>query len=73
LESNWRLHEALIEATQKDRLIGHIARDSTAIEARERYPENPPEKPRRKRYKMGPKPKRSASSACAGPAKSWRI
>jgi hypothetical protein len=31
-----RLHEALIEATQKDRLIGHISRDSTEIEAREK-------------------------------------
>jgi len=54
-----RLHEALIAETQKDRLIGHIARDSTAIEARERYPENPPPKPQRRRYKMGPKPKRN--------------
>ena len=35
------VHEALIRETQKDRLIGHIARDSTAIEARERYPETP--------------------------------
>jgi hypothetical protein len=34
-------HAALIAATQKDRLIGHIARDSTAIEARERFPETP--------------------------------
>jgi hypothetical protein len=33
------VHEALIAATQKDRLVGHIARDSTAIEARERFPE----------------------------------
>ena len=33
------VHEALIRETQQDRLIGHIARDSTAIEARERYPE----------------------------------
>ena len=33
------VHETLIRETQKDRLIGHIARDSTAIEARERYPE----------------------------------
>jgi len=33
------VHEAVIRETQKDRLIGHIARDSTAIEARERYPE----------------------------------
>jgi hypothetical protein len=29
------VHEALIRETQKDRIIGHIARDSTAIEARE--------------------------------------
>jgi len=35
------VHEALIRQTQKERLIGHIARDSTAIEARERYPETP--------------------------------
>ena len=34
-----QLHEAVIAATQKERLIGHIARDSTAIPARERFPE----------------------------------
>jgi hypothetical protein len=34
-----QLHEAVIEATQSQRLIGHIARDSTAIPARERIPE----------------------------------
>jgi len=33
------VHEALIRETQHERLIGHIARDSTAIEARERFPE----------------------------------
>lgn len=33
------VHQALIAQTQQDRLIGHIARDSTAIEARERFPE----------------------------------
>jgi hypothetical protein len=33
------VHQALIRETQQDRLIGHIARDSTAIEARERFPE----------------------------------
>ncbi len=33
------VHEALIQETQKDRLIGHISRDSTAIEARERIAE----------------------------------
>jgi transposase len=54
-----RLHTALIEKTQKDRLIGHIARDSTAIEARERYPDNPQPLPKKKRYKKGPKAKRN--------------
>ena len=32
-----QLHEAVIASTQKERLIGHIARDSTAIPARERF------------------------------------
>ncbi len=61
-----RLHEALLEATQKDRLIGHIARDSTAIEARERFPENPPPKPSREKRKRGPKPKRNTPRAPRG-------
>jgi hypothetical protein len=30
------LHEALILDTHADRLVGHISRDSTAIEAREK-------------------------------------
>lgn len=34
-----QLHEAVIAATQSQRLIGHIARDSTAIPARERMSE----------------------------------
>lgn len=33
------LHQAVIDKTQKERLIGHIARDSTAVPARERFPE----------------------------------
>ena len=33
------VHAALIHDTQKDRLIGHICRDSTQIEARERFPQ----------------------------------
>ena len=37
-----QLHAALIESTQTQRLIGHIARDSTAIQARERFPEPKP-------------------------------
>jgi hypothetical protein len=31
-----RVHEALIKKTHKDHLVGHIARDATAIEAREK-------------------------------------
>ena len=57
-----RVHEALIEKTQKGRLIGHISRDATAIEAREKpqvKPQAEPaaiktKKPRRKRGE--PKP-----------------
>ena len=48
-----RLHEALIASTQKERLIGHISRDSTEIEAREKPQSKPaeevPAKPARKR------------------------
>jgi hypothetical protein len=44
-----RLHEALIVDTQHNRLICHIARDSTAIEARERYDTLPKHKPLPKR------------------------
>lgn len=35
-ELTQRLHEALITKYQSDRLVGHISRDSTAIEAREK-------------------------------------
>ena len=45
------LHAAVVEATQKQRLIGHIARDST-IAARERFPEAKP-KSRTKKGKPG--------------------
>lgn len=36
-----QLHQALIKASHGDRLVGHISRDSTAIEARERFPAMP--------------------------------
>lgn len=52
-----RLHAALIEDTQQDRIIGHIARDSTAIEARERFPEGQPVKAKKQR-----RPKRCQAS-----------
>jgi hypothetical protein len=36
------VHEVLIRETQSQRLVGHIARDSTAITAREHFPEGKP-------------------------------
>jgi hypothetical protein len=36
-----RVHEALIGRTQAERLVGHISRDSTAIEAREKVEAKP--------------------------------
>lgn len=49
-----RVHEALVRKTHQDRLVGHISRDSTAIEAREKPakkdpPAAAPESPKRKR------------------------
>jgi len=48
-----RLHAALIKETHADRLVGHISRDSTAIEAREK-----PAKPDPPVPGAQPKPKR---------------
>src|SRR5215471_21791977 len=45
-----RVHEALIKRTHKERLVGHISRDATAIEAREKPVKvEATEKPERKR------------------------
>jgi hypothetical protein len=58
-----RVHEALIGAHLGDQLMGHIARDSTEIEAREKpakkaeaAPETPPTPKRRGRPKKGEEP-----------------
>jgi hypothetical protein len=52
-----RLHEALIKDTHADRLVGHISRDSTAIEAREKpaKPEQPKEAAPQKRKRGRPR------------------
>jgi hypothetical protein len=42
-----QLHAAVIASTQANRLVGHIARDSTAIEAREHVPESRMEQKRK--------------------------
>jgi hypothetical protein len=51
-------HQALVEATQRTRLIGHISRDSTAIEARERFPD-PPAQRQREPGKKKKRPRRA--------------
>jgi hypothetical protein len=50
-----RAHEALIKATHKDRLVGHISRDATAIEAREKPARTEPSKKAPKRRRGRPK------------------
>ncbi len=50
-----RLHEAVIAKTQGARLVGHISRDATAIEARERSPEKKKAERRPKRKRGRPK------------------
>ena len=65
------VHEALIANTQKDRLIGHIARDSTAIEARERFPETTPKALAAKPTPSAPR-KRGRKKGQRGPHKRHR-
>jgi hypothetical protein len=48
-----RVHEALIKKTHKDRLVGHIARDATAIEAREKPVRTAPAAPETPKRKQG--------------------
>jgi len=47
-----RVHAALIQRTQSERLVGHILRDGTAIEAREKAAPKPAQEkdPRRAGY-----------------------
>jgi hypothetical protein len=49
-----RVHAALIKRTHQDRLVGHISRDATAIEAREKPVKlAAPPQPKRQRPKKG--------------------
>ena len=50
-----RVHQALIERTQGERLVGHISRDSTEIEAREKPVAKPKAAPTPKRKRGRPK------------------
>ncbi len=61
-----QLHEAVIATTQNQRLIGHIARDATAIPARERFPETKQQKKQKKQKqkKQKNKAKQRAVKQC---------
>ena len=50
-----RLHQALLENTMQDHLVGHISRDSTAIEGREKPPPKPPQPAPPKRQRGRPR------------------
>jgi hypothetical protein len=66
-----QLHEAVIATTQNQRLIGHIARDSTAIPARERFPQTTQQKKQKKKAKQraAKQCKRTRSKGSFGKAK----
>jgi hypothetical protein len=66
------VHERLICETQKGRLIGHIARDSTAIEARERYPETRAQRAERKAAKTTSKREPRKRGAHCGPHRRYK-
>lgn len=50
-----RVHEALVKEHVSERLVGHICRDSTEIEAREKPAKKPPKPPKVKRRVGRPK------------------
>jgi len=57
------VQEALIRDTQKDRLVGHIARDSTAIEVRERFKDSAAKRRAKEEKKKAREEKRKAKLA----------
>jgi len=58
-----RVQEALITAAYGDRLVGHVSRDATAIEARERPAKKPPQEDRPARPRG--RPRKGEQSPCA--------
>jgi hypothetical protein len=63
------VHEALIRETQKNRLIGHIARDSTAIKAREKFPQTTAQKAEKEASRPLDRRKGGAKK---GPHRRWK-
>lgn len=63
------VHEALVRETQKSRLIGHIARDATAIDAREVFSDR---SVKSAKDTSPPKPRKSLKGTKLGPPKRWK-
>jgi hypothetical protein len=59
-------HEVLIRETHQDRIVGHIARDSSAIHAWERFPETPSQKRAKQAQAKRKKPRSSAKGRWSG-------
>lgn len=68
------LQEAVVDRTQANRLIGHIARDSTAIHARERFPETAEQgHSRRAKSKTKSKPRKARFARTKAAERGTRI
>jgi Transposase DDE domain/Transposase domain (DUF772) len=63
------VHEALIRDTQKDRLVGHIARDSTAIEVRERFKDSAAKRKAKAEKKKAKQAKKNKKVRAGSPRK----
>ncbi len=73
-----QLHAAVVASTQEQRLIGHIARDSTAIIARERFPETAKQKAAARRAaklekKQGKKARKNAKGSKPTPHRRAKV
>jgi hypothetical protein len=67
-----QLHQAVIASTQRERLIGHIARDSTAIPVRERYPETEEQKAAKRKARKEEKVKEKKAPPIKAKGKTGR-
>jgi len=63
-----RIHEALLQQTHKPRLVGHISRDSTKIEAREKPKVTTQQAPSLPKYKRG-RPKKGEERPAKEPTR----
>jgi len=68
IELPQKVHEKLIKNYESDRLVGHISRDSTAIEAREKAKKKPKKKKVKSKRKRG-RPRKGEESPSVEPTR----